>query len=178
VLDKLKLMRDAGSDGYDNPYRLEVIKGTRVLAIEDALADAGHLKAMTLRLDDLPTHELKEVVVPVPDNDLVERVRAVLDEAGQAADAASLKWRATSDGRDVFGFAYLMVDAPRSPVLQALLKLGRAEAWGNRGYRVMEIAGSGTTHLLGEAEAAADAAKAVLSSHFEDICWYVRSVWD
>jgi hypothetical protein len=171
-------MRDAGSDGYDNPYRMDVIEGTRVLAIEDALADAGHLKATTLRLDDLPTHELKAVVVPVPSDELMEQVRVVLEEAGQDADDAALKWRENSDGRDVFGFAYLMVDAPRSEVLQALLKLGRAEAWGNRGYRVTQIGGSGTTHLLGEAEAAAEAAKAVLSSHFENICWYVRSVWD
>lgn len=178
VLDKLKLMRDARSDGYDNPYRMGTVGGTRVLAIDDALGDAGHLKATTLRLDDLPTYELKEVVVPVPSDDLVKQVRAVLEEAGQAADDAALKWRENSAGLDVFGFAYLMVDAPRSPVLQALLKLGRVEAWGTRGYHVTQIGGSGNTHLLGEAEAAVEAAKAVLSSHFGEICWYVRSVWD
>ncbi len=178
VLDKLKLMRDAGSDGYENPYLMSVIEGTRVLAIEDALANADHLKATTLRLDDLPTHELEKVVVPVPTNDLIEQVLAALDEAEQAAETAAHKWRETSNGRDVFGFAYLMIDSPRSAVLQALLKLNRVTALGNRGYHVTKIGGSGSTHLLGEAEAAVEAAKTVLSSHFGEIDWYLRTVWD
>ncbi|HTS18033.1 MAG TPA: hypothetical protein VMP11_10710 [Verrucomicrobiae bacterium] len=173
VLDEIAQRIDAKSHNYDYQYNRVALQSTRVLVLDEALKEAGRSE-FTLRLDDMPLQELKVAVPVVPDTATVERVRAALEKAKIAADDA-----ATSNPHrgDVFGFAYLKVDDSRSPIVQAMLRLKEVEPIGGIGYRLSNI-GRKATGTLGQAEAAMEAAQAVLEKELPGTQFSIRTIWD
>ena len=181
VLDKLKLMRDAKTDQYCNPYAREAILSTRVLAVEDALAHDDKLKRQVMRIDDLPVHQLKAVVAPMPNQELLLRIAAAVGKAKAAANQAAREWRDSHDRRDVFGFAYLMIGGPRTEVVEAMLllkEINEIALSDGIGYRMANIGENHETGLLGEAESAVHAATKVLEQELPTTHFYIRTVWD
>jgi hypothetical protein len=181
VLDKLKLMRDAKTDGYDNPYQQEPIIETRVLSLEEAVARSHSQPGKPLRIDDIPVRQLKEVVAPMPSQELLARVETAVKIAREAAEEGAKQWRESHGRGDVFGFAYLMVDGSRTEVVEALLQLNEINEIAcsdGLGYRMANIGGSYETHLLGEAEAGVMAAKTYLERELPGTAFRMRTVWD
>ena len=87
----------------------------------------------------------------------------------------------TNDGDyiDVFGFASLMVEAPQSLLVEALISIGAVDAIGGVGYRIQGVFEVHCqTGRLTEREMAAEAARAVLKRHYPDIEFYVKSRMD
>lgn len=178
ILDQLKLMRDSGSDNYENTYNRKTLLATRVLVIEEVLSLHGKQPSHALRLDDVSMHELKVVSPITPGGGTLDKAKNAIAKAKQAAGQAAKEWRDTQGRMDVFGFAYLMVDGPRTEVVEALAQLGEIAPSGGVGYRVCSIGGSGETGLLGEAEASVHAAIHILEHELPGTAFYIRTIWD
>jgi len=178
ALDKLKLMRDAGSDGYDNAYCRRIVGCTRILALEETAEYVSQSPHKLLRLDDVPVFELMELKPIVPTTQTTSLVQSTVEEAKEAAEIASKKWRDTHGRGGLYGSAYVMIEGPRTEHVEALLQLGEVVPSGGVGYCMHNLGRSNETLLLEEAEATAYAAKAVLQAAMPDASFHVRTVLD
>lgn len=176
VLDKLKEMHDGGNN-YDYMYNRQLLEATRVLVLDSVLKERL-AELASLRIEDIKLRELSQVVDPVPSQDLIDRARKAVVAATIAAAKAAEQWRQVHDRKDVFGFGYMMIGPPQSAEVQALLKLNALDVMGGIGYKLKDVCASCTTHLLGEQEAAVEAAIASLKDSLPGIQAYCRSLWD
>ena len=179
-MDKIKGLFDAGYSDYSDLYSKDALANARVFSIE-RLSVQGKLS----RIDDLPAHRLSTFDRPNPKAADIEALKRALDEASDAAALAALRYREghprTASGHylDVFGFVSLMVHAPQSLLVEALISIGAVEAIGGYGYRIRGIFQAHCkTGMLTELEEAARAAMRVLEKHYPGISFFVESRMD
>jgi hypothetical protein len=180
VLDKIKELYDAGSSDYSDIYSKKALADARVFSVE-RLVSLGELS----RLDDLPSHRLSTFERPNPSAGDTEVLRRALAEASEAAALAARRYREehprSPNGHyiDSFGTASLMVDAPQSLLVEALISIGAVDAIGGVGYRIKGVFESHCrTGMLTEQERAAEAALKVLEGHYPGITLFVKSWLD
>jgi len=176
LLDVLRTLYDAEYGEYDDHYSKTTLSNTRVIAIEEVISSVGDIR--TLRLEDVPEGCRLQFTDVSPPPEFVSRVSQVLNEARETALAAASVWRDTHDRRDVFGFAYTMLSEPQSMLTAALVELDHVHIHGLIGYSIKPLSLLGTSGMLGEEEAAVDAAITVLKREFPETTFWCRTVWD
>lgn len=192
VLNLLRELYDTGQNDYFHQFCRRTLKATSVIALDQLEAGRSNQEMRSLRLEEVPSSSLNVFERPEASTELVEKVRAVLDEAKEAADHAALEFlssaQRTQDGKhiaDVAGWASLVIADSQSPLVSALQKLDSENdvsinTIAGIGYIVPEIGGLGwgNEQALSIAEEAVRAAKRVFENHFPEVFFRVRTRWD
>ncbi|MGH7307083.1 MAG: hypothetical protein ACREK6_00140 [Candidatus Rokuibacteriota bacterium] len=159
ILDRLKAQYDSGCEPSGDELHLTNLLNTRVIALEECPEEG------VLRIENIPMHSLTPIQIPEPSDDLIAKVKRVLRDIEQAAQAgadaaydAALK---DKEGHvlDACGFASLMISEPQSELTAALLKLGAIEPLGRLGYMFTGLTYQVKSQGLCLEEAAMEAAR-------------------
>ena len=176
ILDLLKQLHDSGCNEFTVEFDRATLERTSVISLEqlsDGLSDDA---LRTLRLEDIPTRQLRKFESPPAGPEDIDKLKRVLIEARDAADRAMRKeWETapkSPDGfiRDSVGFASLAVHDAQTPLVSALLELGEASPLGGGGYLISDIT-TGCKQLdqaLRLEEAAVRAAEDVFKKHYPE----------
>lgn len=178
LLGVVKTLYDAEYGEYFQHYSRETLANTRIVALDNVIAAVGEENLHSLRIEDIPTPCRLEFARPTPSPALLERVQGVVAAAEQAAQRAAAEWVEIHEHNDVFGFAYVMIADPQSALTSALIQLDLVNINGPIGYSIRPLSMIGTSSMLGEQEAAAEAAIAILRREFPDVTFWTRTVWD
>ena len=157
ILDLLKQLNDSSGNQFGVEFNLETLERTSVISLEQLRHEFSDDTLRTMRLEDIPTRQLQQFESPPASQQDLDKLKAVLAEAKEAADRAMrAEWNAAPkrpDGRvaDVTGFASLKVHDAQTPLVSALLELGEASAVGRwrllyfRHERGQQSTGSGAS---------------------------------
>lgn len=168
VLDKVKELHDAGSHNFDYAYNKATLEATRVVAIDAAIAAAGS-KALTMRLEDVPSSSIQKFAQPITTPAFKIRVEKALKEARKRAKAAA----AAAPSDHLWGHVYLELYSPQSPLATALLEVGKASVIGGVGYWIDDFGRYGFP-FIGPSKAAVEAAMEVLQKAFPTESFGIR----
>ena len=186
VLNLLRELYDTGQNDYFNQFCRRTLKATCVIALDQLEAGRNDQEMRSLRLEELPSSSLSVFELPEVSTELVEKVRAVLNEAKEAADHAALEFLSSAQRTaDVAGWASLVITDSQSPLVSALQELDNENdvsinTIAGIGYIVPEIGGLGwgNEQALSIAEAAVNAAKRIFENHFPEVSFRVWTRWD
>jgi hypothetical protein len=119
----------AGSNNYDAPFDRTLIRASRIIVLQDivdAVVRGGKLRAQTIEgLEE--ANLLEPIEIADPPANAVETVGRAMKKAGAAAKAAVEAFTAKyGSGSGYCGFAHATTHHVTSPIVQYLLKVGRA----------------------------------------------------
>lgn len=178
VLDQLYALHDSGYGPWDIEYSKQVLANTRVIPLDSLSKNLDSNQMVNIRVEDVPDGLKLELTRPVPTEEFLGVTREAIGQARSAAVTAAAEWAASNGRGDVYGFSYVMLSDPRSLVASALIHLGLIKSFGKRDYYIMPLSLIGETRMLGEAEAAADAALEVLYRLLPENSFWIKTVWD
>lgn len=176
ILDLLKQLYDPGANGFDVEFDRTTLERTAVISLEEVRDGLSDDTLRTLRLEDIPTRQLRKFESPPASPEDLHMLRRVLVEARDAASRAMrLEWETAPKGsegfiQDAAGFASLKVHDAQTPLVSGLLELGEAWPVGEGGYFVSGIT-EGCKQLdqaLRLEEAAIQAAIEVFEKHYPE----------
>ena len=186
ILDLLKQLYDAGSNGFIVEIRRDLIDRTAVISLEQLRENMSDDLMLAVRLEDIPRKYLRKFETPPATLEDIDKLRRVLAEArSTAAHAMHDEWEASPKGADghimdVVGFAHLVVHEAQTPLVSALLELDEASPLGGDGYLISNV--KKDCEQLDQAlrlqEAAVRAAQAVFERHYPEHLFEVRVYWD
>ena len=174
VLNQLKQRHDAGRNPFDDEYRIEALRNTSIVAI-DQLPDGTNV-----RIEDIPEHYIP-FQRPSPSPEFIAKVKQALAIARQAGlDAAEHNRPPVANFGHLLasygGRAFGMVFDPQSELTEALiaLKVVTVKCWG--GYQIKLFEDDDfILPILSVSEAAVEAALSVLEQHFPDSVFWWRT---
>ena len=186
ILDLLKQLHDAGGNEFAVEFDRATIERTSVISLEQLSDSLSDDVLRTLRLEDIPTRQLRRFESPPASPEDIDRLKRVLIEARDAADRAMREKYETAPKRsdgfilDSVGYASLAVRDAQTPLVSALLELGEASPLGGIGYRIAGIT-TGCKELsqaLCLEEAAVQAAEDVFKRHYPENTFSIYSRLD
>ncbi len=182
ILDLLKQLHDAWGNNFGVEFDLPTLDRTLVVSLQQLRSELSDDALRTLRLEDIPTRQLRTFERPQAAQEDLDKATRVLAEARQAADRAMREeWETAPknpDGRilDVVGWTSLTVHDAQTPLVSALLQLDEASP---AGYRYFIKGMTDGCKQLDQAwrleEAAAGAAMEVFEQHYPDNTFSVYS---
>lgn len=182
ILDQLKQLHDAGGNSYCVEFDRPTLDQTVVISLQQLRNELSDDALRTLRLEDIPTRQLRTFERPQATQEDLDKLTMVLAEAREVANrAARDAWEKAPKGpdgfiRDMVGFASLTVHDAQTPLVSALLQLGEASPVGD-GYFIRGMTDG--CKSLDQAwcleEAAVRAAMEVFENHYPDNTFLVFS---
>lgn len=185
ILDLLMQLHDSGGNEFTVEFNRPTLYQTFVVSLQQLRDELSDDALRTLRLEDIPTRQLRTFERPQASQADLDKATSVLAEAREAADRAMReKWESmpkTPDGhiQDMVGWARLTVHGAQTPLVSALLQLEEASP-ADYGYFIKGM--TDNCKQLDQAwcleEAAARAAQDVFEKHYPEYTFSVYSLPD
>ena len=166
----LKNLYDARSTGLGQEYDVNKIATTKVVSLE-TIAKIQNLDMNHVRIEDFPTRQMAVMPTFVVSKDLEEKVKAVIEEAGNISVAAVTEYLKQNPDFDeqkgFWGWAYVCTNE-QTEITQALQNTGLSHTYADGIYRlrVKEYRTSNLELLEVGAEAASSFLEKTLGQHF------------